>query len=135
MSGVNIIYALLKANAALIAVVPQARMKSGTLPEGIALPAIAIQRVSGVDRNIYSPAATVFVTERVQVTVLARSYTEQSDTIKLIRKACRDQRGTIAGFGGVAVLTDTLGPDDIYGESAGIYLQTQDFKVTYSETP
>lgn len=135
MSGVNILYSILSIDAGVLALVPIARIKGGTLPEGIAIPAIAISKVSGVDRNIPNAAGTVFVTDRVQVSVLATTYTEQQNVIKAVRKACRDKSGAFGGFVGVSVVTDLEGPDDIFGQGTGIYTQSQDFKVTYTETP
>ena len=135
MSGVAIVRALLVASAPMIALAPAARIKAGVLPQGIALPAVGVTQVSGTDRNIVNPSATVRVTERVQVTVLAADYVKLKSAMAQVRKACRDQRGTIAGFGSSLVLTDGQGPEGNFGDGSGIYMQTQDFSVSYAQTP
>lgn len=135
MSGINIINALLTADAAVTALVPATRIGAGVLPARTTLPAIGLAIISKVDRNIASPAAKVVVTERIQVTVMANDYPAKQALLAAVRKACRDQHGTIATFAGVAVLTDGAGPDFQSEGGSGIYLQSQDFKVTYSETP
>lgn len=135
MSGVNIIFSLLCASSELLEAVPKPQIRPGVLPDDTPLPALGLSVVSGIDRNLANPASRIFVTQRVQVTVLARNYTDQQAVMKLVRKACRDQHGTIAGFAGASVLTDGAGPDHQFGELAGIYMQTQDFTVTFSETP
>lgn len=135
MSGVAIIRALLVANAPVVAAVPVTRIKGGILPIGTALPAIGIMRVSGNDRNIVKPRATVRVTERIQVTVLADDYVQQNAVIALVRKACRDQRGVIAGYSKVLVLTDGQGPDGVFGDGSGVDSDIQDFMVAFAQTP
>ena len=134
MSSVAIIRALLVAHAPLLVSVPEARIKAGVLPLGTALPAISVMQISGRDRNIVAPVATVRVTDRVQVTVLAPDYLVQKSVMKLVRKACRDQRGTVGGYPAVLVLTDGQGPDGLTADGAGICVQTQDFIVSFSET-
>lgn len=135
MSGVAIIRALLVAHAPLVAMVAADRIKAGVLPLGTTLPAIGITQVSGVDRNIISPRATVTVTERVQVTVLAATYVQQKAVIALVRKACRDQRGTFASYPACLVLTYGQGPDGLLGDGSGVFDQAQDFSVSYAQTP
>lgn len=134
MSGVAIVRALLVAHAPLTAHVPTTRIQAGVLPQGTTLPAVSITDISGVDRNIVNPLTTVRVTDRIQVTVMASNYVQQKDLLKLVRKACRDKRGVIAGFKGTVVLTDVKGPD-LLGTDTGIFMQSQDFRVFYEETP
>ena len=132
MSGVRIIGALLAAHAPLTNVVPVARIKGGALPGSIVLPAIVLTTISAVDLHMVTQGSSRRVTERVQVTIAAPDYETQKAVIVLIRKACSYQRGDIAGATAVSVLTDTLGPD-FMDESASIYLQSQDFKVSFNE--
>jgi hypothetical protein len=132
MSGVNVIGELLRADANLLAIIPAERIKAGLLPENAAIPAIAVTQISGVDRNILSQGETRRVAERVQVTVLASNYRQKRALLQLVRYACADKRGDIAGEADVVVLTDGTGPDFLSDDSA-IWMQTQDFTVSYNE--
>jgi hypothetical protein len=132
MNGVAAVRSALVANAALIALVPAARIGSGVLPQGTALPAISITSVSSVDRNIPNPSTYRHVMERVQVTVMAATYPSQKTILKAVRKAAADTMPTVTGLVSVTIHTDSAGPDFMYDE-ASIYLGSQDFKVTYSE--
>lgn len=132
MSGAKIIRSLLAANVPLLNVVPTERIKSGVLPQGIGMPAIGLTDVAGVDRNLPKAGATHHVIDRVQVTVAAATYTDVKTVLALVRTACRDQVGVIAGFNAVTVHTDGKGPDFSLPES-GLYFQSQDFRVGYQE--
>ncbi|MDP3650902.1 MAG: DUF3168 domain-containing protein [Rhodoferax sp.] len=132
MSGVKIIRALLAADAALTALVPAVRIVAGVVPQGTALPAVAITEVSRVDINALKPGAYARSTSRVQVTVMAASYPMQKQILGAVRHACRDKVGTIAGVGGVSVLLDSTGPD-FNDSDTGFYMQSQDFKVSFIE--
>ena len=73
MNGVIAVRSLLVADARVTALAPVARIVAGMLPQGTDLPAISLMSVSSVDRNVPAPGAKRRVTERVQVTVLARA--------------------------------------------------------------
>lgn len=132
MSGVKIVRALLVADAALIVQVPATKIIAGVIKAGTQAPAIAITEVVGIDRNIPNPGVTRHVFERVQVTLIAKDYAQQKAVMKLLRKACADKRGTIAGIAAVTVVTEGRGPD-FNDEQAGFYMQSQDFRVGYQE--
>lgn len=133
MAGVAIIRALLAGDPAMRELVPGARIAAGVLPHGTALPAIAITRVSGTDRNIPAPGARRHVRERVQVTMLAASYPQLQAMGAAVRAACADRMPAHPGVGAVTVHTDAAGPDMV-DEEASIHMTTQDYLVTYSET-
>ena len=76
MNGVIAVRSLFVSDMRVTALVPPERIAAGTLPQGTALPAIALMSIGSVDRNIPSPGPKRRVTERVQVTVLARAYPE-----------------------------------------------------------
>ena len=133
MSAVKIIKSLLTAYAPLIALTTASRIKSGVLPQGTVLPAVAITEVSSTDNNIPNQGATRHVKSRVQVTVLAANYPSQTVLIGYVRKACADQIGTIAGISDVAIHTDSKGPD-FNDPDAGFYMQSQDFMVSFNES-
>jgi hypothetical protein len=132
MDGVAIAWALLKANSGVLALVPQARIISGTVPANTPLDAISVTRVSAGDRNIPSPGTNRRATERVQVTVLAATYPRLRAALSAAKKALADYVGTVGSANDVTIHTDLAGPD-FMDEEASIYFGTQDFIVGYTE--
>lgn len=132
MNGVITVRSLLVGDARLTSLVPVARIAAGMLPQGTDLPAISLMSVSSVDRNVPAPGAKRRVTERVQVTVLARTYPEVKAIIATVRQAAADQMPNIDGLFDVTVHTDSAGPDFL-DEETGIHMQTQDFRVSFNE--
>jgi len=132
MNGVVAVRSLLVTDTGVTGLVPVARIVAGTLPQDTMLPAIALMSVSSVDRNIPAPGPKRRVTERVQVTVLARSYPEAKSLIAAVRAASADQMPAIDGLTDVTVHTDSAGPDFL-DEDTGIHMQTQDFRVAFNE--
>ena len=132
MNGVIALRSLLIGDAGLTALVPISRIAAGMLPQGIDLPAISLMSVSSVDRNVPAPGAKRRVTERVQVTVLARTYPEVKAILAAVRNAAADQMPAIDGLTEVTVHTDSAGPDFL-DEETGIHMQTQDFRVSFNE--
>jgi hypothetical protein len=132
MNRVIAVRSLLVADTGLTALVPVARIAAGMLPQGTDLPAISLMSVSSVDRNVPAPGSKRRVTERVQVTVLARTYPETKAMLAAIRKAAADQMPAIDGLTDVTVHTDSAGPDFL-DEETGIHMQTQDFRVSFNE--
>ena len=132
MNGVIAVRSLLVADTGVTSLVPVARIAAGMLPQGTDLPAISLLSVSSVDRNVPAPGAKRRVTERVQVTVLARTYPEVKAIIAAVRQAAADQMPNIDGLFDVTVHTDSAGPDFL-DEETGIHMQTQDFRVSFNE--
>jgi hypothetical protein len=132
MNGVIAVRSLLVADTGVTSLVPVARIAAGMLAQGTDLPAISLISVSSVDRNVPAPGAKRRVTERVQVTVLARTYPEVKAIIAAARPAAADQMPTIDGLFDVTVHTDSAGPDFL-DEETGIHMQTQDFRVSFNE--
>lgn len=132
MSDVKVVRYLLANNAALIEVVPAAKIQAGATPQGTVLPAIAISHVSTVRRKTVQRAATEYCTARVQVTVQAKSYPQKKAILALVRAALPPTRGTISGVDVDNVLHDIDGPDFFDGET-GIYMGSSDFTVTFHE--
>jgi hypothetical protein len=131
--GVEIVRAALVANAALIALVPAARIiGDDALPQDITYPAITLARISGIDRNILNPGTYRHVTERVQVTIFAATRPSRKQVLAAVRKAAADKLNiSVSGLINITIHTDSTGPDFI-GEGE-VRITTQDFKVTYSE--
>ncbi len=132
MNGVIAVRSLLVADTGLTTLVPEARIAAGNLQQGTVLPAISLMSVSSVDRNIPAPGPKRRVTERVQVTVLARTYPETKAILAAIRTAAADQLPAIDGLTDVTVHTDSAGPDFL-DEETGIHMQTQDLRVSFNE--
>ena len=132
MNGAEIASELLVASAALVAKVPAAQIKAGSLPEGVDLPAILITTISSVDRETVAAEETRRTTDRVQVTVHARTYREKRDVLRLVRAACADRFGDFAGMTDVSVHLDGLGPD-LMDDASTIFAQAQDLLVSFNE--
>ena len=132
MNGVIAVRSLLVADIGVTSLVPVAQIAAGMLAQGTDLPAISLMSVSSVDRNVPAPSAKRRVTERVQVTVLARTYPEVKAIIAAVRQAAADQTPNIDGLFDVTVHTDSAGPDFL-DEETGIHMQAQDFRVSFNE--
>ena len=132
MNGVIAVRSLLVSDAGLTLLVPPERIAAGTLPQGTALPAITLMSIGSEDRNILVPGPKRRVSERVQVTVLARAYPEAKAIIAAVRAAAADRMPAIEGLSDVTVQTDSAGPDFL-DEETGIHMQTQDFRVSFNE--
>ena len=132
MNGVIAVRSLLVADTGVTLLVPVARIAAGMLAQGTDLPAISLMSVSSVDRNVPAPGPNRRVSERVQVTVLARGYPEAKAILAAVRNAAADQMPAIDGITDVTVHTDTAGPDFL-DEETGIHMQTQDFRVSFNE--
>ena len=132
MNGVIAVRTLLVTDTGMTALVPEARIAAGMLPQGTDLPALSLMSVSSVDRNISAPGPKRRVTERVQVTVLAATYRQVKAILAAVRRAAADQMPTIDGLFDVTVHTDTAGPDFL-DEETGIHMQSQDLRVSFNE--
>lgn len=133
MSAVSIVRELLVNASSVTALVPIDRIISGVVPQGTALPCLALTEVVTVEvPTIDANSPTVLVDGRVQITILAQKYTVQKQLLTLVRKACNYERGTIAGYDVVSVRRLANGPD-FGNREAGIHMQTIDFSVVYDE--
>ncbi|MFW2829878.1 hypothetical protein [Sphingomonas sp. ID0503] len=133
MSGGAIMGALLTAHAPLTAIVPMDGIRMDVLPSGWPLPGITVGEVSGNDRQkLCNGIGGTRVTDRVQVTVHARDVEQRAALILLVRAAGRGRIGSIAGLTGVSVLVGAKGPT-FRDDAATIFMQSQDFMVSYIE--
>ena len=133
MDGVAAVRSVLVADGTVTGLVPVGRIIAGALPQGFTLPAIALESISKMDRNILHPGSDRHVNERVQVTVLAKTYPSQKAILRAIRHAAADTFPTVTGMSNVTIHTDGAGPD-LLNEDASIRIGTQDFRVDYTET-
>jgi hypothetical protein len=128
----KIIRALLVGATEITSDVPVDRIVAGTVKAGTPLPALGITEIGGAPvGSMDAQAEFSIVTERVQVTAMCKTYPEVKALLKLVRRACNFQRGTIAGENVVSIVRDTVGPD--LDDPAGNSFQSIDFKVTYYE--
>jgi len=137
MSGTVTVYQLLAADAGIRALLPVSgvsppQLAAGTLAQNVALPWIAINRISSSDRETVSPGSDRLVTERVQVTFAARNYDAIEALDRAIKLACADKRPVVAGISDVKVHTAPGGADAL-SASGQFTLRTRDFLVRYLE--
>lgn len=135
MSGLAIARYVLTGNAGLTVRVPAAKIIADeVVPGDIGLPFILIKFISGVDLNPLTPAATVFVRQRVQVEVHAKDATDRLAIKRAIRSAgLSNPRPAISGYGSVTMHTEGEGPDFTVGDNS-VRVGEQDFIITFSET-
>lgn len=132
MSDVAVIRYLATANSALVAVVPVARIVCGPLPQGTLLPAIGIASISSPSWKPIRRGDTLTQRARVQLTVHAANYPQQKQILKLIKDALPRAHGNIAGVEVASLTHDSDGPD--FGDmDAGIYQQSVDYILTFTE--
>lgn len=137
MNGVAAIIQLLAADAGIQAIIDvdatPSRITAGVLSRNISLPALAVQEISSIDRNIPNPGTYRHVTDRVQVTGIARTYPALVELMQAVTAACADTFPTVTGLSRVVVHTDGGGPD-FMDDQASLFMKTQDFRVSYTET-
>lgn len=132
MNGVAAVRQLLANDAAVLALVPATRIMAGILPQGTVLPAIAITPVSSTDLQFVPANAHRFTTDRVQVTVMAADYPSLQAILLAVKRAGDAKAPTVSGISNVIVRTDGQGPF-FMNEAASIHMQSQDFRVSYTQ--
>jgi hypothetical protein len=131
MSGVAIVAHLLVSAAGVTAVVPASRIKAGVLPQKTTVPAISVSKISAQQHNTLAQnSATYMVTERVQVTVLAKDYVQMKQIQALVRAALPQTRATVNGFVCDALYPDNEGPD-LYDHEDQIHAGSADYRVSF----
>jgi len=134
MDGVAAVRVALIADAAMIALVPTARIFAGPAPLGTPLPFVMLESISKTDRNIPAPGATRHVRERVQVSVVGLNYPQQKQLLRAVRHAAADRINVaVTGLTNVTIHTDSAGPDFYDVDYAG-WRGSQDFMTKYLET-
>lgn len=141
MSGVAAIWYLLKTNAAVIAVVPAARIMAGDLPLNTVMPAIQVNQISSMPRNPVDMTGThVLHTDRVQVSVLFKGtqgtptgtgYPGVRSLLRLVLAACPNTHGTVNGINVDSIIPDIEGPD-LSNDADALYSGSRDFLVRWN---
>lgn len=131
MSSEIVIYNLLSTNNDLLAVVPSTRIYGGLIPLNASLPAIASNVVSTIQETSIG-LKTLKYRSRVQITVACKTYPQVKQIIALVKAACNNKQGTFNSVQTDSVILDNVGAD-FRDDALGIYYQTIDFKINYSE--
>lgn len=133
MRGEKVITALLNAASGVTALVGT-RIYPPPLPQGVALPALAVEHISTVDLpTIDANAGYNLVQTRIEVTALAKDYPTQKLLIEQVRQAITFQRGTVAGVQVISILRGLVGPD-LRDDDMQLFTQSIDFLVTLRES-
>lgn len=130
MSGVAIARHLLANNATLTATVSADKIKPGLIPINTVLPAISIRQISGREHQVIKRGSNQLVSERIQITAQAKTYTDQKAIIALIRAALPGTHGSVNGFTVGSLTYESDGPDLEY-ENPVIFEQSLDYFVKY----
>ena len=130
MSGVPMIVRLLLGEPGVTALVPADRIVGGVIPLGAHLPAIGVTSVSAVPLGTVALSAAQHWTERVQVTVLAKSE-PQAGAVWRALVAIDRKVPVIAGVTEISVVLADFGGDFTITEAA-IRGNSQDFRVGYN---
>lgn len=129
IEGSDIIGALLLADNPLLEMVPEDRIKAGRLPDGIELDALLVTGVSSVDRQPLKRGSVIRRTDRVAVTVRAKSHRNRKAVIAAVRRVCAGRTGNAGGGLNVSILTAGMGPD--VNGPGNSFEKTQDFRVSW----
>lgn len=132
MRAEKVIHDLMAADPGLAALV-STRIYPGRLPQQTPMPAISYEFVSGSEiLPINAQAGGALMKSRVQVTALAKSYSDCKAVLEAVRKAVLYQRGRISGVQVISITRDTVGPD-LRDDELGLYLQGVDYVVVHDE--
>ena len=107
-----------------------------TLPQGVTLPAVRYQRISGNSDN-YVAGTTGAAMARIQFDVFANSYASGEALREAIRQAIDPFTGTSSGViihSCNAANHMDLFDFPVHGDSAGRYQMVSDYEIVHSET-
>jgi len=143
MSGVSVVWYLLKTNSPVLAVIPATRIVSGDLPLNTVLPAISVMQISSIPYNLIRiNQANKVHTDRVQVSALFKGpqgspagtgYPGVKAMMRLILAACPNQRGTVNSIS-VDSITPLGGGPDLFDDATALYSASYDFSVKWIGT-
>lgn len=129
MTGVDIVGALLLESADVLARVPEGNIKAGLLTEDVGLDALLVREISNVERLRLKRSGLVRYTDRVSVTVRARTYDGMDSIRKIVRRVCAGFTGSMEGATNIAITSAGSGPDLI--GPGNTFEKAVDFMVTY----
>lgn len=134
MSGVAIIRELLATHPPVLQFVPgPGSVRAGILPQGAAVPALSAHEVSSEEiPTLARNGRSKTIRERVQVTALARDYPAMKGLLKAAALGAGVHTGMVLGYRVKSILPLGMNPEIPPGDD-GIYEQSRDFVVTFSE--
>ena len=133
MSPCAAVFYLLSHDPVLTATVPASRISSGIVPLRRQLPCIGIWQISEFKRTTIADNESASMRRaRIQVTVIAESYSQKSQIFALIKTALANVRGNYNGVDVDSIVMDIDGPDIDFPEIP-VYFQSIDFIVKYLE--
>lgn len=116
-----------------VALLASTRVYPLSIPQDIALPAVAYQRISG-PRLVSHDGATELAGARFQITVQDDSYDGAKHLAEAIRRAVGGFRGVMGGGNGVQVDGVWVESElDGYGMTSSIYTVRLDLEMAYRE--
>lgn len=130
ITGTDIIGALLRDYAPLVAIVAAEKIVEARLPADVdGLPVIIVTETSQVERLTLVRGPMVHTTDRVAVTGRFANTRQRKLVMQLVKDACAGRTGSIAGASNVSVQTAGRSPD--LNGPADSFQKTQDFRVSY----
>lgn len=147
MSGVSVVWYLLKTNAPVLAAlgagppIAAARIMAGDLPVNTVLPAMTVIQISSVPRNTLSMKdPRVQHQDRVQVTwhfkgpqgsPAGTGYPGASAMGKLVFAACPNAHGLVNNISVDSIIPDVEGPD-LQDDATALYSGSRDFIIRWN---
>ncbi len=109
------------------------RMYPNIIPQEVALPALAYQRISS-ERSQFHDGTVFYDTARVQITIRATTYASAKSVISALKTTLSGFKGTMGGAGGVTVFeTNVENELDGYDQAAGHSTVRLDITALYKE--
>jgi hypothetical protein len=127
------VYAILKAASGVTALVggsSSPRIYPNVVPQDAGLPAIAYQRISSYRKATHGAPASL-ARPRIQVTMLAESYSQVKGVAAAVREALDGYVGTAGGVGVQAALSED--ETDEFGNSNNLHVVRQDWMIWHAE--
>lgn len=107
-----------------------------TLPQGVTLPAVRYQRISG-NSDEYVGGTTGAASARLQFDIFADTYASGEAVREAIRQAIDQYRGTSSGVfihSCNAANHMDLFDVPVHGNDVGVYQMVSDYEIVHSET-
>lgn len=133
MRAEKVIYSLIENDAGVTALI-SGRLFPSRMPQNTTMPALVYQVISANELTpIDAQAGYQVVRTRVQITAMAKNYSEVKNTLEAVRIACLYKSGTIAGVKVISITRDSVGPD-LRDDDLAFYIQSIDFIVMHYES-
>jgi hypothetical protein len=127
------VYAILKAASGVTTLVggsSSPRIYPNVVPQDAALPAMAYQRISSYRRATHGSPASL-ARPRIQITMMAESYSQVKGVAAAVREALDGYVGTPGGVTVQAVLSED--ETDEFGSSNNLHVVRQDWMIWHAE--